>query len=53
MISLIIGLSAPIPGAVSGLFVWWFKSRKEELLAVEERVLECKFRRKLDVSIYG
>mgnify|MGYP001824977711 CR=1 FL=1 len=53
MITLIIGLSAPIPDASGGLFVWWFKSKKEEHLAVGERVLECKFRRKLDVSIYG
>jgi hypothetical protein len=37
---IVIGLGAPILVAIGGLISWFFKSRKEELQAIEERALE-------------
>lgn len=39
-LSLIVGLGAPILVIIGGLVSWFFKSRKEELQAIEERALE-------------
>jgi hypothetical protein len=36
----LVGLGAPILVAIGGLISWFFKSRKEELQAIEERALE-------------
>ena len=39
-ITLITALGAPFLVLIGGLVTWFFKSRKEELQAIEERALE-------------
>lgn len=45
ILSLIIGLGAPILMSIGALAAWYLKSRKEELQAIEERALE----RRIDI----